>query len=571
MRIRLVHSITILAFVFIAIGIFNLQIIQGRKYRELSYKNCVRLLPQDGQRGKILDRNGELICGSKLSYDIMILPQDKNQVDKSLFAISEVLGTGFKELKQRFNRGFTASFIPVVVAKNIELKKAIILGELKSDYNNIIVQPRALRFYPYAKLACHILGYLNEIDHWRLTKLQDYGYKTKDIVGFGGIEEKFDYYLKGQDGALSVEVDHRGRFMRVLGFRPAAAGKDIQLTISIKIQRIAEEGLAERKGSVIIMDPFDGQILAMASAPGFNPAIFVNGSNSEISGLADSALVNRAISSGYAPGSVFKLVCASAALETGKINLSTSYFCPGSMRIGNRQFACWDKHNQQNLKEALAHSCDVFFYHTGLLLGPQLIHDYAVKFGLSKATGIDLPYEINGVVPDPLWKRIHKFQSWYDGDTANFSIGQGDLSVTPIQIARLTAVFANKGKLVTPRIVMNIGGKNLSKYQKKNINLAVKEKNINYVREDLRTVISDPKGTANILDSLAVPVSGKTGTAQVGAGKTHGWFTGFFPADRPKLVICVFLENNGSGHSAAAVAKQIIEALAKENLINEKS
>jgi penicillin-binding protein 2 len=524
-------------------------------------------LPQEGARGLILDRNGECLAGNSLSYNVAILPQERGQLDKTFETVSGILGVDVKEIKTRFKKGYIAPFIPVVVGKNIDIKKAIALGELRWDCSNVIIQPMPLRNYPHGKLASHVLGYLNEIDHWRLTKLEDYGYKTKDIVGFGGIEEKYDYYLRQEEGALSIEVDHRGKFMRVLGFRPPCNGKNIRLTLDLKIQKIVEDSLENKKGSVILMDPYTGEILAMASNPNFDPSLFINKLNGALNSLEDSALVNRAISGLSPPASVFKLVAACAGLETGKINVSTVFFCPGHTRVGNREFACWETHNDENLTEAIAHSCDVFFYKTGLLLGPQTLHDYAIKFGLSKLTGVDLPYEAGGIVPDPLWKRVTKLQSWYDGDTANFVIGQGYLLVTPLQIARLMAVFANKGILVTPYIVKNIAGKDMSVAQKKNSTVPLKQSILQNIKQDLMGVISETTGTANVLADLPVPVAGKTGTAQVSRNQTNGWFSGFFPATTPKFVICVFLENNASGHTASALTRQILEGMIKENLI----
>lgn len=561
MRIKIISLAIISIFLFIALGIFNLQIIQGTKFKKLSDSNCIRLLPQAGARGRILDRNKELIAGNYLSYDVMLLPQETGRADKALAAISGILRVGLEDLKKRFKENYVSPFIPVMLVKNIGLKKAVSLGELKSDYNNIIIQPHPLRFYPYGRLACHVIGYLNEIDHWRLTKLKNYGYKTKDIVGFGGIEEKYDYYLRQEDGALSIQVDHRGKFVRVLGFRPPGDGKDIQLTLDIGLQKIAEDALANKRGSVILMEPSSGEIIAMASSPDFDPSVFIDKPNFPMNNLAHSALINRAISGAYPAASVFKLVVASAALETRKINQSSTYFCSGAMRIGNRQFNCWDKHGKQNLADALAYSCDVFFYNTGILLGPQLLHDYALKFGLSRPTAIDLPYEAGGFVPDALWKKLYRLQKWFDGDTANFSIGQGDLLVTPIQLTRLMGVFANKGMLATPYIVKGIDTKDISGQRKRRVAIAIKKSVINLIRQELRGVVSRPSGTANVLSALPVSVAGKTGTAQASRGRTHGWFVGFFPFDKPKFVICVFLENNGSGHMACVLAKQIIKAI----------
>jgi penicillin-binding protein 2 len=572
MRIRFISFTPIFIFVFLGLGLFNLEVIQGRRFKDLSNKNCIRLIPQMGARGNIFDRNNNIIVDNSLSYDVMIMPGDEVKINKEMLNVSDILDIDPKGLKDTYRTNLIAPFAPIAIAKNINIKKAIALEESKLDLDlsDIIIQPQPQRRYPYASLACHLLGYLNEIDHWRLTKLADYGYEKKDIVGFGGIEEKYDYYLRQEEGGLSLEVDHRGRSVRLLGFRPPKSGEDIQLTLDLKLQKIVEDSMGSRKGSIIIMDPYSGEIIAMASSPNFNPSLFINKDSGYIAGLfanTDASLINRSISSAYPAGSIFKLIVATAALETGKINLSTSFYCPGSIHVGKQEFSCWDTHNQQNLKGAITHSCNVFFYRTGLLLGAQLIHDYALKFGLSKPAGIDLPYETGGFIPQPLWKRIYKFQNWYDGDTVNFAIGQGYLLVTPLQMARMIAVFANNGHLVTPYIVKSIGGRDTSVYQKKITRISLKDSTVAYIREALRNVVVDPNGTANMLSTLPVSVAGKTGTAQVHQGQPHAWFIGFFPFKNPKFAICVFIEHGGSGYFSCVLTKQIIEAMIKEELI----
>jgi penicillin-binding protein 2 len=560
----------ILMFATLFIGLSNLDLLQGSKFRRLSDSNCIRLISQSGARGNILDRNGDIIVESRISYDVMILPQELDQLERILGGLARILGVESKELKAVFRKNYFSSSLPVTVASNIDLKKAILLGEYKLEEPSIIIQPNPLRHYPYASLACHVVGYVNEIDRWRLTKLEDYGYKTKDIVGFGGVEEKYDYYLRQEEGGLSVEVNHRGKFMRVLGFELPRNGKDVQLTLDLKIQKIAEESLSSKKGSVILMDPQSGEILAMASYPNFNPSVFVNKRTRLIAGLFNnpgSPLINRAISSSYPPASIFKLAVASAALELKKINLSTSFLCRGSTMVGSRRFSCWDVHGVQDIIAAIAHSCDIFFYKTGLLLGAQNIHDYALKLGLGRSAGFELPYETSGFIPSPLWRKINKFQNWYDGDTANLSIGQGDCLVTPLQAANMTAVFANGGYLPSPYIIKSVGDMELSARKKKMYRVPFKKSTFEVVRRGMRAVVSDSKGTGNVLSGLNVSVAGKTGTAQVSRGSTHAWFIGFFPYDKPRFVICVFLENGGPGHAASVVAKQIIEAMNKQGLI----
>ena len=321
---------------------------------------------------------------------------------------------------------------------------------------------------------------------------------------------------------------------------------------------------------MILMDPQTGEILALANYPDYNPAVFVNKRSALISAIfnnPDSPLINRAIQSSYPPASVFKPVLVSAGLELKKINLSTNFLCRGWTMVGARKFSCWDTHGVQDIIQALAHSCDVFFYKTGLLLGGQNIHDYAIKLGLGRPLGFDLPYETGGFIPSPLWRKINKFQKWYDGDTANLSIGQGDCLTTPLQLTGMMAVFANRGYLPVPYIIKSVGGVDLEKKKKRLMPVAFKKSTFEAVSRGLREVVSGAKGTGNVLSVLPVAVAGKTGTAQVSRGLTHAWFVGFFPYDKPEYVICVFLENGGPGHAATVIARRIIERMKIEGLL----
>lgn len=570
MRARLVSWATLTVFGVIVLWLFNLQVIHGPSYRVLSNKNCIRLILQPGARGNIFDRNSELLVGSRLSYDLLIMPQDKDETDRALKTASRVLDVDYGELKKRFASGYIAPFLPVVISRSIDKKHAIALEEMKSELPALMIRPQPLRYYPGGALAAHVIGYLNEIDRWRLTKLEDYGYKTKDIVGYTGIEEYYDYYLRESDGALSVEVDHKGSIIRILGYKAPDRGKDIKLTLDKGIQKIAEESLGEKKGCVVIMSPYNGEVIALASSPGYSPSAFVNKSGVSISRFitsSDAAMRNRAVSGAYPPGSIFKLVVSDAALELKKINMSTTFVCAGSARIGSKEFKCNDTHGPQDLVRAIAHSCNVFFYRTGMLVGANELHNYAVKLGFGRVTGIDLPYEVEGYVPSPVKRRLTNFAGWFDGDTANFSIGQGELLVTPLQVARMVAVFANGGYMVRPYLVQAVAGRDYSLRQKKIIRLPINAKVINSIREGMRNAVTDPGGTANMLFNIKVSVAGKTGTAQTGRGTPHGWFAGFFPFKKPKYVICVFLERGGSGVAACAVAREIIKRMSEEELI----
>ncbi len=570
MRLRVITWFVTGVFLFLVFGLLNLEVIHGRAYQDLGNKNCIRLIAQDGSRGRIIDRQGRVIAGSRLSYDFMILPQGQEQQEKIISSASRILHKSVKDLNNAFKNNYISSSVPVTIARNISIKEAIALEELKVDLPAIIVQPNPVRHYPHGQLACHALGYVGEIDHWRLTKLADYGYKTKDIVGFGGVEEKYDYYLRQEEGGISFEVDHRGKFVRTLGFKPPLNGKDIQLTLDIKIQKIAEDYLSGRKGCVVIMDPYTGEIIALASSPGFNPTVFAEKNNPAISRLfnnSSSPLMNRAISGAYPPGSVFKMVVAAAALENKKISLHTSFTCRGSTLVGRREFKCWNTHGTQNLLQAIAHSCDIFFYKAGLLAGPQAIHDYALKFGFARNTSFELPYEAPGFIPSPIWRKINRFKNWFDGDTANLSIGQGDVLTTPLQVTRMTAAFANGGYLVRPYIVRTIDGRDISAGQRKPEKLNLKKETVERIREGLEKVVSDAQGTANVLSGLPVSVAGKTGTAQAPPGQSHGWFAGFFPVKNPKYAICVFLERGAAGYVSCVVTKQIIQEMNNQGLL----
>lgn len=570
MRLRFLEIIIIIVFAFLLLWLFNLQILNGDKFTSLSDKNCIRLIPQEGKRGDILDRNGQLLVGSTVSYDLVILPQDKANLDITLNALSSVLVVPFSELYDRYKRNYISKNMPVVLAKNIDRQKALMLEELKFNFDGVSVQLRPIRYYPYGSLACHIIGYLSQIDHWRLSKLEFYGYKVRDIVGYGGVEEKYDYYLRQEDGGVSQEVDHKGKLTRLLGYKPPKSGKDIQLTIDYKIQKIVENSLENRKGSVVIMDPNSGEIIALASGPGFDPSIFVKKKSNDINNIyrdTSAPLLNRAISSTFPPGSVFKVVGASAALETNKVTTDTSFFCPGFLAVGKRNFKCWSTHNDQSLEAAIAHSCDVYFYKIGLLVSPNVLHDYSSKFGLGKLSGIELPYENAGFVPSPLWKKLTQFQNWYDGDTTNFAIGQGALMTSPLQLAKVMSVFANNGKLVSPYIIKAIDGKDVTNSHRRINDVHIKSSIIQSVRKGLRAVVAWDTGTANILSTMPVAVAGKTGTAQTSRDENHAWFVGFFPYENPKYVISVFLERGGHGYLSCVLAKQIIETMNEQGLL----
>ena len=567
MRINKVRFLIELLFVILAIGVFYLQIIRGDFYFSLSIRNCVRVIPFEGVRGKILDRNGEIIVDGRVSYNISVLPREFKQNTDSLNKLAALLNKSPSQINKTIKKDFLSASTPIIVARDVDKRTAFLIEENKFILPAVVVQLIPKRNYPYHNSASHILGYLGRIDRWRITKLKDYGYKVKDMVGFGGIEESLEQVLRAQDGGIQLEVDHRGGISRVLGFKQSTGGKDVYLTIDIRIQKLIEDAFAGRRGAAVVMEPDTGKIIALASFPDFYPHMFLEEDNAGyIKGLltdASAPLINRAISGQYPLGSVFKLVSAIAALERKKITAEKRFFCPGRMLAGLKEFDCWSTHHSQDLLEAITHSCNVYFYRLALLLGPDTLSEYAGRFGLGKPSGIDLPYEAQGFVPSLLERRI-KLRNWYDGDTANFGIGQGDLLVTPIQAARLMAAIANGGKLVKPYIVERIGAQELK--PKPAVELGLDAKIIKAVIEGLKQVVNAETGTANI-GWGDLRVAGKTGTAQVKNKLSHGWFVGFLPYDKPKLVFCFFLEHTGPSIHAVALAHQVFKQLREEGLL----
>ena len=571
-KLRILHRFIIVGFLFLCLALFYYQIIKFSKYRQLSQANRIRILPQSASRGCILDRNGNLLAGNTLSHDLLIMPQEGGWPEGQISKLSQILSVSETELKSKYKKGYTTSFIPVLLYRDISLPSAIAVGQQKYDLPEVIIQARPKRTYPSGRIASHILGYLSYIDAWRLERLKEYGYKIQDLVGCSGIEQVYDYILHAGDGGKQVEVDSKGRLSRVLGYKAPQKGGDIELTIDLRLQKIIHKNLKGHSGCVVVLDPVNGDILALVSYPDFDPQVFQEGSPSLLKPLLndlDAPLFNRATNGLYPPGSVFKIVVAAAGLEKKKINPNTKFFCSGNTQIGNRLFSCWGWHGEQDLVDALAHSCNNFFYNSGLQLGPQLINEYALKFGLSQLTGIDLTSESAGSLPYSLWQRIKKSHRWYDGDTANISIGQGGIIVTPLQIARMFAVLANDGKLIKPRLLKSVkqGNRIINLSFKPASNIPISKGTLRIIREGLFNAVEDPEGTAKILADLKISVAGKTGTAQVQEGRAHGWFAGYFPTDKPKFVICVFLEHVGTGYYCCQLTKRIIQQMLDEGLL----
>ena len=544
------------------------QIIKGPYYSQLSQNNRIKLIRLPAARGLIYDRQGKVLAGRRLVFNAAILAQETKDVKEVIAKISPVLGIPESKLLHTFRRNFSTPFTPVVIAQDVPKKTAIALECRESDIPGLVIQTEFPRDYRYGEILCHILGYLGSITEDELKRFKGYGLRTEDLLGRSGIEEKFDGYLRGQAGGMQVEVNNRGHLVRRLGMREAKEGEDLYLTIDAQLQVYTDSLLEDKSGVCIVMDPQNGELRALVSKPGFDPNLFImalhgklaaNRRIKELFNSKEAPLINRAISGTYSPGSIFKIVVAAAGLEMGKITPEDKLVCPGSLTVGNREFLCWnlDGHGSEDIYSGLAHSCNVFFYKLGLMLGPDKLSTFARRFGLGRPTGIDLPYEARGLVPSKTWKLKAKQERWYDGETANFAIGQGYLLTTPLQIARMASVTANGGYLIQPHIVKKIGGRKTDILREK---IGLKEKTLEIIKQGMRRAVQDEQGTAHRAIIPAVEWAAKTGTAQTSSGLAHAWFAGFYPFKEPRILVLVFLEYGGSGGEApASIAKSIIE------------
>lgn len=569
MRARIFRTLIYISFIIVALWLFYIQVFRFRYYQGLSLKNTIRLIPIEASRGGIYDRNGQPIVIDEISFDLAIIPQEVKDLQKTLKDLSNISGIPNKELLRNYERNYHLPFAPVRVAINLDKKRAFYIEEKLSSISGALIWSSPRRCYLNKEVGSHVTGYVGRIGKVEFVKLRDYGYKIQDLVGKAGIEKYYDAYLKGEDGGIQIEVDASSREVRRLGFREPRKGKDLQLTIDLGLQRFVDMLLKEKKGACIIMDAKTGQILTLASSPEFDPNIFTLGTDRERSRLLNdkgSPLLNRAIACSYPPGSTFKIVVATAGVATGAVKEKTSFICKGVFKLGWRKFNCWKEsgHGRQNLIEGLTHSCNIFFYNLGRALGAEQLHRYALKFGFGNLAGIDLPEEAKGLVPGPLWKRLVIKEPWYEGDTINYSIGQGFLLVTPIQMLRAVTIIANEGYAPCPYLVERIEDKDVSR--KKSYLLRLRQGVFATIKKGMFNVVNDTTGTGQYAKVKGLKIAGKTGTAQPGTpGDTHAWFAGYIPADSPRISFVIFLEHGGQGGRNPAHMTRTIATYLKEN------
>jgi len=561
MRINIIQSVIFFLLGFIVLALGLMQIIHGEYYHLQSMNNRIRVVPIDGARGRILDRNGVVLADDRGSFNVGVVPQDVEDREALFTYLGGVLDKDPVYLEKLFERKRITPFAPVILAEDVPRETAVKIEEENFIYPGLIVQEGFERYYPFKENGAHLLGYVGKIDEDEIEESGAYGYTPLSLVGKTGVEKRYEAWLKGVPGGRQIEVDSRGTQVRLLGLKDPQAGHDVVLTIDQRIQNAAQELLSGLRGSIVVMDVNSGDILSMVSSPSYDPNAFSDKSKSDklASYFNDpmTPLFNRPVSGQYPPGSVFKIPVALAAIQLHKITPETTFECPGYMMVGKRKFGCSHVHGVQDLRQALAHSCNVYFFHVGLLVTPPVISAFAKAFGLTRPTGIDLPFEARG-------KMITKAsgdRGWYTGDVLNLSIGQGYTLVTPLQLTVMMGAVANDGVITRPRVVKDAGGNEIHPldFSKRPL-IRLRPDTWSDVQRGLKGVVDDPEGTGHDLKAIAgLDIYGKTGTAQSVRGKpNHAWFVGYTKTSKAKIAFCVFLEYGGSSENSVRIARDLL-------------
>jgi len=567
-------------FALVVVGLLRLQVVDHEKYLELSKENRVRLEVLRAPRGAIYDRNGELLADSAPSFSIMFrpFPAESTQLGRLTQGpawterVAALAGVDIEEVQREVtaaNRSGKSGVIrrdaPFAVLAAVEESRAELPGI------EILVEP--LRRYPNGNLASHLLGYAGEVNDAEVDSLGAAGYRPGDLIGRSGIERRYEEFLRGRDGAEYVVVNAMGKRVSTLSEeppRPPVGGHDLVLTLDLRVQRAMEDAMANvARGAAVALDPRDGSILGLVSRPAFDPNEFSHGLSwerwEEISGAGSNPMLNRAIQGAYPPGSTFKIVTMLAALRAGIAKPATRLQpCPGYYEFGGRRFGCWKStgHGSLDFIEALQHSCDVYFYQLGPRLGLPRLEATAREFGLGERTGVDLPQERRGLIPGTSWyDRRWGAGRWRKGLLLNLAIGQGELLLTPLQLALLTAEAANGGRALRPHVVKQVRGEPQFRPERPlQPGVQAEPATWDAVHQALERVVD--AGTATLARVPGLRVAGKTGTAQNPHGDDHALFVCYAPVEAPTIALALVVENSGHGGSVAApLAGQILSRL----------
>ncbi len=579
-RVGRLHGFAQATLVVVVAGYWLVQVAEGTAYRELAENNRLRKLSIEAPRGLIRDRHGRPLVENVPRYSLLIDRSRSRDLEASLAFAGRILERPLAEIRGILaGHRQTPSFKPVLLSGELSLQQVARFGVEHLEHPEFEIAVSHLRLYRHAHQTAHILGYLGEATDAELSRPGS-TYRAGDTVGKKGIEGLYEPHLRGRRGEQVVVVDSRGRLIEEYDRHPADPGRELILTIDLALQQEAANQLAGKVGAIVALDPRQGEVLAMVSAPSFNPNRFARRLRPEEwrELLADPhhPLQNRAVQNAYPPGSTFKIVMALAGLDQGLIDPQAfPVSCRGFSTVYNNRYRCWKSsgHGPVDLKRSLKHSCNVYYHQLGQKLGIDQIAAYGRRFGLGAETGIDLAGERPGLIPDSRWSLERRGAPWYPGETISVATGQGPILVTPLQLAVVMAAVANGGELVTPHLVRRTGGpahrgpayRGGRPAGASETGERLSREHLELVREALWSVVNETRGTGGSARVEGLDIAGKTGTAQVvsqetrTAGKNlppelrdHAWFVSFAPAADPRLVVVVFVENGGSGSRAAA-------------------
>ncbi|MEP6533742.1 MAG: penicillin-binding protein 2 [Bryobacteraceae bacterium] len=571
-KIAVFQYVTVGIFLFLVSGFWNLQVQNSEGYSEAAERNRIKSLPLLAPRGKILDRDGRVIVDNHSTFSLIL--SRENLKTEHLHAIADGLHLDYDDLTARLRRFRNRpSYEPIII------KEELTAGELAfveshrdpETFPEMELIHAQRRLYPKDGLAAHVIGYVGEVSENELNTAEFIKYDQGDVVGKQGIERQYNDILMGVDGQRQVVVDNRGKERNLIGMKEAVAGKSLKLTLDLDLQAVAELTMEGRRGAVVALDPRTGEVLAMVSRPAYDPNRFAGRIRTadwqEILNNPDKPMLDRVIQAQLAPGSTFKPLMALAALETGVVDENFTVHCSGGASFYGRYFRCHLKggHGTVNLHKAIMQSCDVYFYTVGNKMGIDNIAKYAEMAGLGQKTGIDLPHESEGVVPSSKWKIRNFRQKWYAGETISVSIGQGALTVSPLQLARAIGGIATGGVWQRPHLIMDPSRGDSGSRGAVNLDNIVK------VIDGMYGVVNEG-GTGGRARIPGLDVCGKTGTAQLASNellkgsaagramKDNAWFVGFAPRQSPEIVVVALFEAGEHGNLAAPIVADVIKA-----------
>lgn len=546
----------------LATRLWYLQIYKYDYYKQRSEDNRLRIIPITPNRGLIFDRNGKVLVDNRTSYSVLIYPvKITPELESKVKLLSKKLEIDPNKVISKLKYAGPNSPYPIDIKPDVDQDTISYLLENRLSLPALTIEPSISRVHPEKNLASHILGYTGEITYEELKELKDKDYKVGNNIGKFGIERSYEDKLRGVEGGQFIEVDAIGRKMRTLKVEAPVQGNNLHLSLDIGLQKRVEELLEGKKSAAVVMDVNTGEILAMASKPDYDPNIFYSRITpkqwKEVQKL-DHPFLNRAISA-YPPGSIFKLITSAAPLQMGILSPYRQFYSKGYFNIGGYRFGDWNPagFGWVTIDKALAYSIDTVYYELSLEMGIDKMKYYANQFGIGIKTGIDLPGEFKGIMPNNAWKKKYWKMPWFPGDSANTSIGQGFVHVSPLQAAVMTAATSNGGKVVKPHLLNAINSDKSDIKTQVLRRVPISIANLDVVRKGMRSAVT--YGTASALRYLPIETAAKTGSAEDPPNKkTHGWVASFAPYKNPKYTVVVFLQNGGHGGDVAApIARDI--------------